>query len=108
MGIQGMVRALAEYQLSTSQLIESALRTSSLGAEKNVSSLRRLQSTHTAMHAGLCLFTAGVVLCAIALQDPSAEQSHKARRGIRSIIQLHRLDVARNHVLTAQSVKFLE
>ena len=98
----------AEHQLSTSQLIESALRTSSHGTEENVSILRRLQSTHAAMHAGLCFFTAGVVLCAIALQDPSTEQSYKARRGIRSIIQLHRLDIVRNHVLTAQSVKFLE
>ncbi|KAJ8112241.1 hypothetical protein OPT61_g5351 [Boeremia exigua] len=98
----------AEHQLSFSQLTESALRTSSLDTEQNISILRRLQSSHAAMHAGLCFFTAGVVLCAIMLHNPSAEQGHKARRGIRSIIELHRLDVVKNHILTAQSVKFLE
>ena len=98
----------AHSQLSLSQLFHSAVRTSELGARENSEVLQECQITHAAMHLGLCLFTAGVVLCAIVLQEPLSERSHKAKHGIRKIVEMHRRGDMGNHVLTAQSIGILE
>jgi uncharacterized protein YpuA (DUF1002 family) len=37
------------------------------------------------MHVGICLFTAGVVLCAFAISEPLSATAEAAKKGIMSI-----------------------
>lgn len=60
------------------------------------------------MHIGICLFTAGVVLCAIALPEFLSKTSQKAKIGIIHIIRLQKNGVSSQYLLSAQSVKILK
>lgn len=91
---------------SRQQLLESALRTSEVHKYSHL--LRACLKSHAAMHLGLCLFTSGVVLCALALIEPLSTTSQKAKAGIMQIIRLQRERVSNKHVLSSQSVKILE
>ncbi|KAB8233898.1 Zn(II)2Cys6 transcription factor [Aspergillus alliaceus] len=91
---------------SRQQLLESALRTSELYRYPHL--LEACRRTHAVMHIGICLFTSGVVLCALALMEPLSVISQKAKAGIMRIIRLQRERVSSQHVLSLQSVKILE
>jgi hypothetical protein len=91
---------------SRQQLVESALRTSELYRYPHL--LEACRRTHAVMHIGICLFTSGVVLCALALMEPLSVTSQKAKAGIMRIIRLQRERVSSQHVLSLQSVKILE
>lgn len=95
-----------QRQLSTQQLLESALRTSKICQYDQI--LQTCQCTHAAMYLGLCLFTAGVVLCAIALLNPLSSKGQDAKMGIMRIVQIHRRVNATSHIFTMQSIKILE
>ncbi|OGM48681.1 hypothetical protein ABOM_001969 [Aspergillus bombycis] len=91
---------------SRQQLLESALRTSELYRYSHL--LQASRRTHAVMHIGICLFTSGVVLCALSLMDPLSTTSQKAKAGIMQIIRLQKERVSKQHVLSLQSVKILE
>ena len=93
-------------RFSRQQLLESALRTSEVYQYSHL--LRACLRTHAAMHLGLCLFTSGVVLCALALIEPLSATSQRAKAGITQIIRLQKERVSNKHVLSSQSVKILE
>ncbi|RJE22616.1 hypothetical protein PHISCL_05039 [Aspergillus sclerotialis] len=88
------------------QLLQAALRTSELGHYNHL--LQACRKTHAAMHVGICLFTAGVVLCAICLSQPLSIISQRAKTGIMAILRLHRDSFSAQHILSAQSVRILE
>lgn len=92
--------------LHREELLQSALRTSELGHYSHI--LQACRRTHAVMHVGICLFTAGVVLCAICLSEPLSPSSQKAKAGIMAIIRLHRNSFSGQHLLSAQSAKILE
>lgn len=91
---------------SRHQLLKSALRTSQLHTYRQL--LQACRKTHAVMHIGICLFTSGVVLCAIALSEPLSATSQEAKAGIMRILRLHRDSVSNQHLLSVQSVKILE
>jgi hypothetical protein len=91
---------------SRQQLLESALRTSELHRYPHL--LQACRKTHAVMHIGICLFTSGVVLCALAHLEPLSAISQKAKAGIMQIIRLQKDSVSNQHVLSVQSVKILE
>lgn len=88
------------------ELLQAALRTSELGHYSHV--LHTCRRTHAVMHVGICLFTAGVVLCAVCLSDPLSPSSQKAKAGIMSILRLHRNSFSGQHLLSVQSARILE
>ncbi|KAF4157750.1 hypothetical protein CNMCM6936_005452 [Aspergillus lentulus] len=92
--------------LHREELLQSALRTSELGHYSHIHQACR--RTHAVMHVSICLFTAGVVLCAICLSGPLSPSSQKAKAGIMAIIHLHRNSFPDQHLLSAQSAKILE
>ncbi|GFG18478.1 fungal transcription factor regulatory middle homology region [Aspergillus lentulus] len=92
--------------LNREELLQSALRTSELGHYSHIHQACR--RTHAVMHVSICLFTAGVVLCAICLSGPLSPSSQKAKAGIMAIIHLHRKSFPGQHLLSAQSAKILE
>lgn len=91
---------------SRQQLFQSAIRTSKLHNYHQL--LQACRRTHAIMHVGICLFTAGVVLCAIALSEPLSDTSQKAKTGIMHILRLQQDGFSSQHLLSAQSVKILE
>lgn len=88
------------------ELLHAALRTSELGHYNFL--LQACRKTHAVMHVGICLFTAGVVLCAISLSQPLSVASQKAKKGIMAILRLHRDSFSDQHLLSSQSVRILE
>ncbi|KAF4201533.1 hypothetical protein CNMCM8927_001428 [Aspergillus lentulus] len=93
------------YNSSREQLLESALRTSQL--HQHAQLLQSCRKTHAVMHIGICLFTAGVVLCAIALAQPLSIASQKAKEGVMRILRLQGDSVSSQHLLSMQSVQIL-
>lgn len=88
------------------ELLQAALRTSELGHYNHL--LQACRKTHAVMHVGICLFTAGVVLCAVSLSQPLSVASQKAKTGIMAILRLHRNSFSDQHLLSAQSARILE
>jgi hypothetical protein len=97
---------LPRSALSRKQLFESALRTSQLNEYSHV--LHACGKTHAAMHVGICLFTAGVVLCAFAISEPLSATSEAAKNGVMNILRFQHDPILNEHLLSAQSVKILE
>lgn len=97
---------LEQVSFSRRQLLQSALRTSELHKYHRL--LQACRETHAVMHIGICLFTSGVVLCAIALSDPLSSTSEKAKVGIMNILRMHQDSVSNRHLLSIQSVKILK
>ncbi|OOQ86591.1 putative Zn(II)2Cys6 transcription factor [Penicillium brasilianum] len=97
---------LPKSALSRKQLFQSALRTSELNDYSHV--LHACGKTHAAMHVGICLFTAGVVLCAFAISEPLSATSEAAKNGVMNILRFQHDPILNQHLLSAQSVKILE
>lgn len=97
---------LPKSALSRKQLFQSALRTSELNDYSHV--LHACGKTHAAMHVGICLFTAGVVLCAFAISEPLSATSEAAKNGVMNILRFQHDPILNEHLLSAQSVKILE
>ena len=87
-------------------LLQAALRTSELGHYPHL--LQACRKTHAVMHVGICLFTAGVVLCAVSLSQPLSDASQRAKSGIMAILRLHRDSFSDQHLLSVQSARILE
>lgn len=92
--------------VSREQLLESALRTSDVYKFPNL--LLACRKTHAAMHVGICLFTAGVVLCALAFSDPLSTTSQNAKRGVMNILRLQHNHALGETLLSTQSLKIIE
>lgn len=110
-GIQGSNTAFSRHDLprsplSREQLFQSALRTSDLNDYRHI--LHACKKTHAAMHIGICLFTAGVVLCAFAISEPLSATSEAAKKGVMNILRFQHDNVLDGRLLSAQSVKILE
>ncbi|KAE8342684.1 hypothetical protein BDV24DRAFT_173678 [Aspergillus arachidicola] len=105
-GLAGRVVESESTAFSRQQLLESALRTSELYRYSHL--LQASRRTHAVMHIGICLFTSGVVLCALSLMEPLSITSQKAKAGIMQIIRLQKESVSNQHVLSLQSVRILE
>ncbi|KAE8420024.1 hypothetical protein BDV36DRAFT_121969 [Aspergillus pseudocaelatus] len=97
---------LPSSALSREQLFQSAVRTSDLYDYRRI--LQACRKTHATMHVGICLFTAGVVLCAFAISEPLSARSQTAKRGVMNILRFQRDHILDGHLLSAQSVKILE
>ncbi|KZF26900.1 hypothetical protein L228DRAFT_243443 [Xylona heveae TC161] len=97
---------LPRSALSREQLFQSALRTSDLNDYRHV--LHGCRKTHAAMHIGICLFTAGVVLCAFAISEPLSATSEAAKKGVMNILQFQHDHILNEHLLSAQSMKILK
>ncbi|KAH8704165.1 fungal-specific transcription factor domain-containing protein [Talaromyces proteolyticus] len=95
-----------DSSLHREQLLLSALRTSELVQYNHI--LQACRRTHAVMHVGICLFTAGIVLCAVILSEPLSLSSQKAKLGIMAIIRLHQNSFPDRQLLSAQSMKILE
>lgn len=97
---------LPSSALSREQLFQSALRTSNLKDYSHV--LHACATTHAAMHVGICLFTAGVVLCSFAISEPLSATSEAAKNGVTNILRFQHDPLLNQHLLSAQSVRILE
>jgi hypothetical protein len=104
-GFHSNVGTSPHPSLSQQQLLESALRTSQL--HQHAQLLQACRKTHAVMHIGICLFTAGVVLCAIALAQPLSTASQKAKTGVMRILRLQEDSISSRHLLSVQSVRIL-
>ncbi|KAJ5675515.1 hypothetical protein N7462_008412 [Penicillium macrosclerotiorum] len=96
---------LSGSAFSQQQLLNSALRTSELYQYRAL--LQACRRTHAAMHIGICLFTAGVILCTFALSRPLSSSAEKAKAGVANILRLHQNSVLGEHLLSTQSAKVL-
>jgi hypothetical protein len=99
------IEVASPNNLSRQQLLESALRTSQL--HQHAQLLQACRKTHAVMHIGICLFTSGVVLCAIALAQPLSIASQKAKEGVMRILRLQEDSISSRHLLSVQSVQIL-
>ncbi|KAK9365084.1 fungal-specific transcription factor domain-containing protein [Lipomyces kononenkoae] len=102
----GLATTPSGSAFSRQQLLQSALRTSDLHSYRSL--LQACRRTHAVMHVGICLFTAGVVLCALALSERLSVTSEKAKTGIAHILRLLQDSVLGENLLSAQSAKILE
>jgi hypothetical protein len=99
------IEVASPNNLSRQQLLESALRTSQL--HQHAQLLQACRKTHAVMHIGICLFTSGVVLCAIALAQPLSIASQKAKEGVMRILRLQEDSMSSRHLLSVQSAQIL-
>ncbi|KAE8404828.1 fungal-specific transcription factor domain-containing protein [Aspergillus pseudonomiae] len=106
LGVSGRIAESEGPAFSRQQLLEASLRTSELYRYSHL--LKASRRTHAVMHIGICLFTSGVVLCALSLMEPLSITSQKAKAGIMQIIRLQKERVSNHHVLSLQSVRILE
>ena len=106
MACDGTTAYRQDSSLHREELLQAALRTSELSHYSSI--LQACRRTHAIMHVGICLFTAGVVLCATSLSEPLSLSSQKAKTGIMAIIRLHQNGFSDHHLLSAQSVRILE
>jgi hypothetical protein len=104
-GFHSIEVASPNNSLSRQQLLESALRTSQL--HQHAQLLQACRKTHAVMYIGICLFTSGVVLCAIALAQPLSIASQKAKEGVMCILRLQEDSISSWHLLSVQSVQIL-
>jgi hypothetical protein len=97
-------------ELSLSQLLESAIRTSKVSQYAATDYICR--SSHAAMHVGICSFSAGVVLCAL-LAGPSdnmlsSSDTTAASTGLDQIISLFENFPAQSYRLAQESLQILK
>ncbi|RBQ93343.1 hypothetical protein VDGD_08957 [Verticillium dahliae] len=95
---------------SLQQLLDSAMDTSEL--YRYSSALQASGRTHAAMHIGITLFTAGVVLCAICLSRPLTDMGNRAKTGVMHIIRMCRSaadsPTSSQHLISRQSLDILD
>lgn len=95
---------------SLQQLLDSAMDTSEL--YRYSSALQASGRTHAAMHIGITLFTAGVVLCAIRLSRPLTDIGNRAKTGVMHIIRMCRSaadsPTSSQHLISRQSLDILD
>jgi len=91
--------------LSRDKCWESAIRSSNLG--KYQQCLRSARESHAAAFLGINLFTAGMVLCVIALSRPLSSQAQIAKQAVARIMALSRF-LAGRVLLSAQTTKVLK
>ncbi|EEY19045.1 conserved hypothetical protein [Verticillium alfalfae VaMs.102] len=95
---------------SLQQLLDSAMNTSEL--YRYSSALQASGRTHAAMHIGITLFTAGVVLCAICLSRPLTDTGNRAKTGVMHIIRMCRSaadsPTSSQHLVSRQSLDILD
>lgn len=84
---------------------ESAIRSSNLGNYQQC--LRSARESHAAAFLGINLFTAGMVLCVIALSRPLSSQAQIAKQAVARIMALSRF-LAGRVLLSAQTTKVLK
>lgn len=102
----GTAASAQNTALHREELLQAALRTSELGHYSHI--IHACRRTHAVMHVGICLFTAGVVLCALSLSEPLSISSQKAKTGVMDIIRMHKNTFSHQHLLSAQSARILE
>lgn len=91
---------------SIEQLVESALRTANAPDHQAIFSMCR--STHAAMHVGICLFTAGVVLSGLHLGHGAVRQSNELLVALDRIISFFRIFPGEAYSLVPQCLHILE
>lgn len=107
------VRPNAPYSRDVHQVLlssrdhcwESAIRSSNLGRYQQC--LRSARESHAAAFLGINLFTAGMVLCVIALSRPLSSQAQIAKQSVARIMVLSRF-LAGRVLLSAQTNRILK
>lgn len=89
---------------SRDRCFESAIRSSKLGRYHQC--LVTARDSHAAAFLGINLFTAGMVLCVIALARPLSSQAQMAKQAIARIMSLSRF-LSGKALLSAQTTKIL-
>lgn len=84
---------------------EAAMRSSRLGRYQQCLAVAR--DSHAAAFLGINLFTAGMVLCVVALSRPLSSQAHLAKQGVSRIMALSRF-LSGKALLSAQTTKILK
>jgi hypothetical protein len=84
---------------------DSAIRSSMLGKYK--SCLVSARESHAAAFLGINLFTAGMVLCVVALSRPLSSQAQTAKQAVARIMSLSRF-LSGRALLSAQTTKILK
>lgn len=84
---------------------ESAIRSSRLGQYQQC--LVSARDSHAAAFLGINLFTAGMVLCIVALSRPLSSEAQMAKQAVARIISLSRF-LSRKALLSAQATKILK
>lgn len=90
---------------STTQLLDSALRTSQITRCPAIDPVCR--SSHAAMHVAICVFSAGIVLCALHQILEDAAKCTKALEGIDQIVSFLEAFPTRSYPLTSQALQIL-
>lgn len=96
----------SQNDASIKQLVESALRTANVPDHKAIFSMCR--STHAAMHAAICLFTAGVVLSGLHLGHGAFRQENELLVALDRIISFFRIFPGEAYSLVPQCLQILE
>lgn len=91
---------------SIEQLIESALRTARTPEDDAIVPI--CQYSHAAMHAGICLFTAGVVLSALTLAHRAQDQSKELLSALERIIRFFEHFPGQHYPLATQCLQILQ
>ncbi|KAI5365011.1 hypothetical protein Slin15195_G045490 [Septoria linicola] len=91
---------------SIEQLIESALRTAD--TTRSTAMLPICRSSHAAMHAGICLFTAGVVLSALQLANIVSDRRDELLSGLERIIAFFKEFPGQHYHLASQCLEILQ
>lgn len=97
--------AVADKRRSIDQLIISASRTARAPGFTISNVMAR--SSHAAMHLGICLFTAGVVLCALHSMAYSSDGANKHLESVDQIMQFLKDFPGQQYGLVGQSYEIL-
>ncbi|EGX91348.1 C6 transcription factor, putative [Cordyceps militaris CM01] len=100
------VETTPEGLFSLGHLVDAALRTAELHRFPNA--LHAMRRTHSSMHIGITLFTAGIVLCIVCLSQPLSETSQRAKGGVMHIIRACKDSADPQNVGSRQSIAVLE
>lgn len=97
---------IVERDTILAQLVDSALNTATLARHPVTQSI--YVATHAAMHLGMCALSAGVVLCAVLLDQQSFPRRSAALAGVQEIVRLFSEHfVGRSYRLAEQAVSIL-
>ncbi|KAK3179829.1 hypothetical protein K4F52_008746 [Lecanicillium sp. MT-2017a] len=95
-----------EGLFSLRRLTEAAMQTA--GLHKFPNALKACRRTHANMHVGITLFTAGVVLCVVCLQQPLSSTSQRAKMSVMHIVRVCQDASTSQHIVSKQSIAILE
>lgn len=96
---------LVDRRQSIDQLLLSASRTAKAATFKVAEEIAR--SSHAAMHLGICLFTAGVVLCALNTSTHLNNDINEHLKGVDQILQFFQNFPGQQYGLVGQSYEIL-